>query len=75
MKKPKHWMAVLLLELPLMLSFFPWLLVPKTVQFDATLPYTEISGYKYHSEVFGKPKGTPVIVVHDGPGGDSGHAG
>jgi len=72
MKKPKSWMAVLLLllALPLVLSFFPWLHVPRTVQFDATLPYTEINGYKYHSEVFGKPEATPVIVVHGGPGGD-----
>lgn len=72
MKKIKRWMIVLLLllALPVLLSFFPWIHVPRTVQFDASLPYTEINGYKFHTEVFGKPDATPVIVVHGGPGGD-----
>ncbi len=72
MKKIKLWMGVLLLllMLPVVLSFFPWLHVPKTVQFDASLPYTEINGYKFHTEIFGSPEATPVIVVHGGPGGD-----
>ncbi len=72
MKKIKLWMLglILLLALPLLLSFFPWLHVPRTVQFDAGLPYTEINGYKFHTEIFGKPEATPLIVVHGGPGGD-----
>ncbi|MGE5108031.1 MAG: alpha/beta fold hydrolase [Sphingobacteriales bacterium] len=42
--------------------------VPKTVAFDHSLPYTEINGYKYHTEIFGNPDSTPVIAVHGGPG-------
>ena len=75
MKKIKHWKVglLLVLVLPLLLSFFPWLHVPRTVQFDASLPYTEILGYKFHTEIFGKPEAIPVIVVHGGPGGDYGY--
>jgi len=64
---------LLLLMLPWLLSFFPWLHVPRTVQFDASLPYTEINGYKFHTEIFGKPGAAPVIVVHGGPGIDYAH--
>ena len=42
--------------------------VPKTVQFDSSLPYTEMNGYKFHTEVFGKTDKPPVIIVHGGPG-------
>jgi proline iminopeptidase len=75
MKKIKPWLVclLLLLALPLLLSFFPWLHVPRTVRFDASLPYTEINGYKFHTEIFGNPEATPVIVVHGGPGIDYGH--
>src|SRR6266581_6895110 len=45
--------------------------VPKTIQFDDSVTYTEINGYKYHTEISGKPESTPVIVVHGGPGLDS----
>lgn len=72
MKKIKLGLLGLLLLLTsiFLLSFFPWLHVPRTVQFDSSLPYTEINGYKFHTEIFGKPDATPVIVVHGGPGGD-----
>ncbi|MDH4235505.1 MAG: alpha/beta hydrolase [Gallionella sp.] len=75
MKKIKPWLIgfLILLALPFLLMLFPWIHVPKTVQFDASLPYTEINGYKYHMEVFGKPEAMPVIVVHGGPGIDYGH--
>ena len=75
MKRIKRWIVglFLLLLLPLLLSFFPWLHVPRTVQFDASLPYTEINGYKFHTEIFGDPKAAPVIVVHGGPGIDYSH--
>jgi len=46
--------------------------IPKTVQFNDSLPYTEIYGYKFHTEVFGNPDATPIIIVHGGPGGDYG---
>lgn len=72
MRKIKRWMAVLLvlLALPVLLSFFPCLHVPRTVQFDPGLPYTEINGYKFHTEIFGNPDAPTIIVVHGGPGGD-----
>jgi proline iminopeptidase len=44
--------------------------VPQTVEFDNSLPYTEINGYKYHMEIFGAEDSTPIIVVHGGPGLD-----
>lgn len=44
--------------------------MPRTVQFDETLPYTEIDGYKFHTEIFGEQGLTTIIVVHGGPGGD-----
>jgi proline iminopeptidase len=70
MKKIKPWMYGLLLlpALPLLLMLFPWIHVPRTVQFDDSLPYTEINGYKYHTEIYGRPESTPVIMVHGGPG-------
>ena len=72
MKKIRNWLAgfLLLLGALALLSFFPWLHVPRTVEFDADLPYTEINGYRFHTEIFGKPDAPPVIVVHGGPGGD-----
>lgn len=36
--------------------------VPKTVECDITFPYTEINGYKFHTETYGKPESIPVIV-------------
>lgn len=44
--------------------------VPKTIEFDNSLSYTEIDGYKFHTEIFGSPELEPIIVVHGGPGGD-----
>lgn len=44
--------------------------IPKTIQFDESIPFTKIDGYKFHTEIFGNPKSEPIIVVHGGPGGD-----
>lgn len=44
--------------------------VPRTTQFDHSLPSTVINGYRFHTESFGNAKATPVIVVHGGPGLD-----
>lgn len=44
--------------------------IPKTIQYNESTPFTEIDGYKYHTEIFGKLESTPVIVVHGGPSGD-----
>ena len=75
MKRMNLWMVglFLLAAVPVLLSLFPWIHVPRTVQFDDTLPYTEINGYKYHTEIFGRPEATLVIVVHGGPGIDYAH--
>lgn len=60
----------------LLLSVFQLLLltihlrVPRTVQFDSSLPSVEINSYKYHMEIFGSVDSTPLIVVHGGPGLD-----
>ena len=72
MKTTKKWIygLPLLLALVLPLAFVQPIHVARTVQFDTSLPYTEISGYKFHTEIFGKPDSTPVIVVHGGPGLD-----
>lgn len=66
MKKIKIWMYFL----PLLLALASCVHIPRTTQFDDSLPYTEINGYKFHTENFGKPESTPVIVVHGGPGID-----
>lgn len=65
-----------LVSLLCLLSVFEVLLlsihlrVPRTVQFDSSLPSVEINGYKYHMEISGSADSTPLIVVHGGPGLD-----
>jgi len=61
------------LFLPLILAIAACVELPKTTQFDQSLPYAEIDGYKFHSEAFGNPKAPTVIVVHGGPGADFGY--
>jgi proline iminopeptidase len=58
------------LGLAFMMSLISCVQVPKTIDFDKSIPYTEINGYKFHAETFGSKDLTPVIVVHGGPGGD-----
>jgi proline iminopeptidase len=72
MKKIKAWMYGLLLlpALFLLLASVSPFRVPRTVEFDQSLPYMEINGYKYHIEVFGSPQSTPLIALHGGPGLD-----
>lgn len=41
-----------------------------TVANDASLPFVELDGYKFHVRTFGDPSAPPVIVLHGGPGGD-----
>lgn len=45
-------------------------LVPKTVEFDPSVPAISVNGTKLHSEAFGNPADPMVIVLHGGPGGD-----
>ncbi|MCK6649927.1 MAG: alpha/beta fold hydrolase [Bacteroidia bacterium] len=48
----------------------PGNLVPKTVDQDATLPSIVVNGTKLHSEAFGHPDSSIVIIIHGGPGSD-----
>jgi proline iminopeptidase len=66
MKRVETW----IFGLPLLLALVSCVHVPRTIQFDDSIPYTEINGYKFHAEIIGKPESTPVIVVHGGPGLD-----
>lgn len=59
--------------LPLIMGATSCVQVPKTIQFDESLSYTEINGYKFHTEIVGNPDAPIVIVVHGGPGGDYGY--
>ncbi len=45
--------------------------VPRTVANDASLPFVELAGYKFHVRTFGDAALPSIIVVHGGPGGDS----
>jgi proline iminopeptidase len=45
-------------------------LVPKTVDQDLSLPSISVNGALLHSEAFGHPDSTMIVVIHGGPGGD-----
>jgi proline iminopeptidase len=45
-------------------------LVPKTVDQDASLPSITVNGAKLHSEAYGHPDSTMIVVLHGGPGSD-----
>jgi len=45
-------------------------LVPKTVEFDASLPAVAVNGTLLHAEAFGNPQDPMVVVLHGGPGSD-----
>lgn len=47
--------------------------VPKTIQEDKAISFTEIDGYKFHTETFGDSNTSKIIVVHGGPGADFGY--
>jgi len=48
----------------------PGNLVPKTVDQDLSLPSINVNGAMLHSEAFGHPDSTIVVVIHGGPGSD-----
>lgn len=56
--------------LPRLQELISYLHVPRTTQFNDSIPYTKINNYKFHTEIFGKTESTPIIVVHGGPGID-----
>lgn len=48
----------------------PGLLVPRTVDQDASLPQLSINGTTLHLETFGDPDDPMIVLLHGGPGGD-----
>lgn len=48
----------------------PSMLVPLTVSEDASLPSISILGRMLHSETFGNPDSTMLVMLHGGPGSD-----
>ncbi len=64
-----RWLKMIL-SIPIFLGLVSCIQVPQTIQFDNSIPYTEIDGYKFHTKTYGNPKSTPIIIVHGGPGGD-----
>ncbi len=66
----KKWKVAIIfvLSIFLLMVLIAPIRLPRTVQFDTSLPYTDINGYKYHMEVFGSFKSPTVIMVHGGPG-------
>lgn len=48
----------------------PGNLVPKTVAEDSSIPSIVVNGATLHSEAFGHPDSTLVVVLHGGPGSD-----
>lgn len=66
-------LLLLALLLALVIAFAPRIHLPRTVEFDPSLSFTEINGYKFHTETFGRPDAPPVIIVHGGPSMDYGY--
>ena len=48
----------------------PELLVPLTVDEDASLPSVFINGTLLHAETYGNPDSTMLVMLHGGPGSD-----
>lgn len=48
----------------------PGNLVPETVDEDLSLPSVTVNGAMLHSEAFGHPDSTIIVLIHGGPGGD-----
>lgn len=48
----------------------PGMLVPLTVDEDASLPSIAVNGTRLHAETYGNPNDPMIVVLHGGPGGD-----
>jgi proline iminopeptidase len=48
----------------------PGVLVPRTVNEDASLPSIFVNGTQLHAETSGNPADPMIVVLHGGPGGD-----
>lgn len=44
--------------------------VPATVNQNSQLPQVIVNQHRFHAETFGDPLSPPLLVLHDGPGGD-----
>lgn len=44
--------------------------VPATVTQDPALPKVVLNQVQFHAETFGNPEHPPLLILHDGPGGD-----
>ncbi|WP_133471304.1 alpha/beta fold hydrolase [Paraglaciecola marina] len=60
----------MLLVCIILLSVSACIEMPKTVQHNKSLPFTEIAGYKFHTPIMGNEDDPVVIVIHGGPGVD-----
>jgi proline iminopeptidase len=72
----KHIVLISTLSLTLLVSCQdfdlkePGNLVPRTVDQDSGLPSIVANGARLHSEAFGDPNGSMVVIIHGGPGAD-----
>ena len=48
----------------------PESLVPRTADQDASISSISINGARFHTEAYGHPDCTMVVMIHGGPGGD-----
>jgi proline iminopeptidase len=48
----------------------PGALVPKTVDEDSSIPSITVNDAMLHSETYGDPSNTMIVVLHGGPGSD-----
>ncbi len=44
--------------------------IPKTVEHDSNLTFTQLGGYRFHTVAKGESQSPVVIIVHGGPGAD-----
>ncbi|WP_193755567.1 alpha/beta hydrolase [Psychromonas sp. psych-6C06] len=44
--------------------------MPKTVEHDSNLTFTQLDGYRFHTVIKGQSHSPVVIIVHGGPGAD-----
>jgi len=63
-------MIITLLLGVLMFSFIGCISIPKTLEHDESLSFTQINGYKFHTKIVGEKHRKTVIVIHGGPGAD-----
>ena len=68
----RHWLLTTA-SFPVFGVFAGCVGVPPSVENDPSVEHVELGSYKFHVRTFGYEHLPPVIVVHGGPGGDSGY--